>query len=473
VTTPVDRTAGVSGVPLAPAPRRAEDDWVLLADPEAPVRTERARSVRRVVAPIAVAAVVVAVLVGIAGSLVSKRVAEEQAVHDVAQLTDVLAANVVQPALTDPMTSDPALTRRVLDPIVGRLDNASLVRIKLWTPTGTVLYSDDAQLIGRRFALEPEAREALSSPRTEADVSDLQRPENRFERDEGKLLEVYRPVWTPAGEPLLFETYFRYDLVSQRSHQLWRGFGGVMLSSLAALVLLLLPLAASLSVRARRARAQREQLMRRALAASEDERGRIAATLHDGVVQDLAAASFTAAAQRESAAAAGDHERAAGLDTIAATVRDSIAGLRSLLVDIYPPSLHTSGLAAALRDLGRSSAAGAAIVTLDVDVDAADQLPVPVQEAAFRVAQEALRNAARHAEAHSVTVRLHALGAAWVRLEIADDGAGFDAQSMAAQAAPGHFGLQLMTDAARRCGARLTIATAPGSGTRVRLEVPR
>jgi signal transduction histidine kinase len=367
------------------------------------------------------------------------------------------------------MPADPALTRRVLDPIVRRLDNPSLVRVKLWTPDGTVLYSDNAQLIGHRFPLEPEAREALRAPRTEADVSDLRRPENQFERNAGKLLEVYRPVWTPAGDPLLFETYFRYDLVSQRSHQLWRGFGGIMLSSLAALVVLLVPLAATLFARGRRARVQREELMSRALAASEEERRRIAATLHDGVVQDLAAASFTAAAQAESAAAAGDHERAAGLDIVAATVRDSIAGLRSLLVDIYPPSLHTSGLAAALRDLGRTSPAGT--VRVDVDVDVADELPVPVQEAAFRVAQEALRNAARHAGARSVSLRLHAVDERWVRLEIADDGTGFDPHGIAEH--PGHFGIALMTDAARKCGAGLTIASTPGAGTRVRMEVPR
>jgi hypothetical protein len=72
---------------------------------------------------------------------------------------------------------------------------------------------------------------------------------------DGKLLEVYRPVWTPGGQPLLFETYFRYDVGSQRSHQLWRAFAGVMLSCLVALVLLLAGVGWLLMVRSRRARA--------------------------------------------------------------------------------------------------------------------------------------------------------------------------------------------------------------------------
>lgn len=164
--------------------------------------------------------------------------------------------------------------------------------------------------------------------------------------------EVYRPVWTPGGTPLLFETYFRYDTVSQRSQQLWRGFAGVMLSSILALLLLLGAGGWLLAVRARRASARQAELTRRALDASDAERRMIAATLHDGVVQQLVAASFVAAGQAQRAASVtGDAKLAADLDAVASAVRDGIAGLRSLLVDIYPPSLHTAGLASALRDL--------------------------------------------------------------------------------------------------------------------------
>lgn len=53
--------------------------------------------------------------------------------------------------------------------------------------------------------------------------SDLSRPENVFERTQGRLLEVYRAVWTPSGEPLPTEAYFRYDDVPARGNQLWRG----------------------------------------------------------------------------------------------------------------------------------------------------------------------------------------------------------------------------------------------------------
>ncbi|MDT4913923.1 MAG: two-component system, NarL family, sensor kinase [Pseudonocardiales bacterium] len=435
---------------------------------------DRPVRMRRVVLPVAAAAIVVALGVGIGGSLVSRRIAEQQAVHDVAQLTDVLAEAIVQPALTDQMPSDTALASSVLDPLVrARVLNDSLIRVKVWTPSGKVLYSDEARLIGDTFPLEDEARAAFTKPRLEADVSDLRRPENRFERNRGKLLEVYRPVWTPNGQALMFETYFRYDTVTSRSHELWRGFAGVMVSSLAALLVLLIPLVWALLARARRARLQREQLMRRALDASDDERRRIAATLHDGVVQQLAAASFTAAGQADRAAASGDESLAAGLRTVAGTVRDSIAGLRSLLVDIYPPSLHTSGLAVALRDLARSANGTDTEIVVDVDAQVADSLPAAAQEATFRVAQEALRNAIRHSGGTRVSLRLGAVDEDWAALDVVDNGHGFDAPAAFGRDEGGHFGLQLMADAARRTAAGLAFAPAPGGGSHLRLEVAR
>src|SRR6266536_1807937 len=116
--------------PAAPAAPVME--WVTLAAragstgvAEGPVR------MRRVVAQVAAAAVVIVCLVGVAGSIISRRIAERQLVHDVAQVTDELAESVFQPALTDAMLTDPAVTRTVLDPIVHSMLNTSLVRIKL------------------------------------------------------------------------------------------------------------------------------------------------------------------------------------------------------------------------------------------------------------------------------------------------------------------------------------------------------
>ncbi|HJQ43161.1 MAG TPA: histidine kinase, partial [Jatrophihabitantaceae bacterium] len=400
--------------------------WTVLADGRGSGRpsADRPVSMRRVVLQIVAAAVVAVAVVGFAGSLISRHLAEQQSVNDAARTTDLLAESVVQPALTDALVGNSAAAGKVLDPVVrARVLSSSLVRVKIWQPDGGILYSDDARLVGQRFALDDEARDALTTPRTNAGVSDLRRPENRFERSQGKLLEVYRPVWTPNGSPLLLETYFKYGVVNEHSAQLWRGFVGVMLSSLAAVLLLVLPLIWMLFERTRRAQEQRAVLMGHALDASRDERARIAATLHDGVVQQLAAASFATAGEAERAGAAGDAELATRLHDTAATMRASIAGVRSLLVDIYPPSLRASGLSAALRDLASTAGAGTVAVHLDVDAAAADALPADLQEAVYRVAQEALRNAVAHSGAREVTLSLARVDAT-VRLDVADDGSG-------------------------------------------------
>lgn len=467
-----------SAVPETSAGREnaaAAAGWVVLARPDATGKSGRAPSLRRAVVPVTLTALVVAAVVAVGGLLVSQRIAEEQAVHDVAELTDDLAVSVVQPALTDSMAASPARARGVLDPLVRHWHGGvgEMVRIKVWTSQGTVLYSDEPRLIGQAFPLDRDSRAALLRPRTEADITDLSRPENRYERGEGKLLEVYRPVWTPGGTPLLFETYFRYDTVSQRSQQLWRGFAGVMLSSLLALLLLLGAGGWLLAVRARRASARQAELTRRALDASDAERRMIAATLHDGVVQQLVAASFVAAGQAQRAASVtGDAKLAADLDAVASAVRDGIAGLRSLLVDIYPPSLHTAGLASALRDLaGTASRAAGQVpaIAADIDAGAADSVPEQEQEAMFRIAQEAVRNAVRHGHAGHLALRL-ATGQGTLALEVADDGDGFDAAALTAEGIEGHFGLRLMAEAARHGGGWLGMRSAPGAGTLVRYE---
>ena len=149
-----------------------------------------------------------------------------------------------------------------------------------------------------------------------------------------------------------------------------------------------------------------------------------------------------------------------------------MAGLRSLLVDIYPPSLRSAGLASALHDLASGASGHGAVVVADVDAAVADAAPEKQQEVMFRIAQEALRNALRHAEAGHITLRLTVGpdeagrdGAAV--LEVTDDGRGFDGTTAAAE---GHFGLRLMADAATHGGGQLALLSAPGAGTRIRYQ---
>jgi two-component system NarL family sensor kinase len=429
---------------------------------------------RRIVVQLAVGVVLVLAAVTIGGTLAARRLAEREAVNDAASIADVLADAVVQPSLTDQLLArDPAaisaFDKLVQDRI---LKNGGVVRVKLWGEDGTILYSDQPELIGEQFPLDAEEREVLHNPRTIAEISDLSRPENALDRDNGdKLVEVYRPVWTPSGGEALFEIYAPYDAVSQRTGQLWRGFAGVTLSSLLLFMVLLAPLLWHLLRRVRRAQRQRVQLLERAVDASSTERRRIAATLHDGPVQDLAATSFVIAGASAHARANGQNAVVAELGSVSASVRTSIRALRSLLVDIYPASLAQAGLGAALADLAQSVRAQDFEVRVDTDDDLGLE---PEQERlVYRVAQETLRNAARHAAPCTVTVTVYRTQdpADAVVLDVVDDGTGFDVASQVANPDPGHFGLQVLADIATTGGALLQVASAPGSGTHWRLQV--
>jgi signal transduction histidine kinase len=468
--TQADRAGTTGGYSHPEVPARVS--WLRLSGTQARTAPERPVRPRMVVIQVAAGILAVVIGVAVAGAFASRRVAEREAVTDAAHTTDLIAQQVVQPAITNGLISgDPAALAAIDRLVRHQILSSSLVRVKLWTATGRIVYSDEPRLIGQTFPLGSQERAALARPAVHAEVSDLQRPENRFERGRGKLLEVYRPVWTPSGQPLLFETYSPYSQVTQRTGELWRGFAGITISSLLILVALLLPILWRLLNRISRAQTQREVLLQRAVDASEEERQRIAGTLHDGPVQELAATSFTVAGAAERAAGSGQPELAEMLTTAAGTVRASIRGLRSLLVDIYPPSLTTAGLVPALTDLTEVLAARNIATHLDLAEDAAARLSPDRQQLVFRIARECLRNAARHASAHNVEVRLFRQGQATV-LEIDDDGTGFDPAPVLGHPEDGHFGVRILTDVAADAGADLLLATAPGAGCRWRLEVP-
>lgn len=436
----------------------------------APVAHDGPVNVTRIVVRVAAAALGVLILVGALGIFVVQRMAEQEALNDASQLTDLLATTVIMPALEDSLLDGDQGSQQRFDALVRQriLSDPTFLRVKIWSPEGVVLYSDEPDLIGQQFTLGEDQRRVLSAPATVAEVSNLTGAENEFERAQGKLVEVYRPVWTPTGKLVLFETYRTYASVTSRSGNLWRGFGGTIISSLLLFVVLITPLLWTLIDRLREGRAAREILLQRALDASTDERQRIAADLHDGVVQELVAASLLVAGAQASTTG----PLAQQLGTAAGAVRSGVSSLRTLLVDIYPPNLDSSGLAAALEDLAASVRGRGATATVSVDEGATEALTPDLQRLVYRTTQETLRNVVKHAEASSVEVTL-ASEPSQVVLTIADDGVGMEDSVIDGAAEPGHFGLRLLADLATDHGATLAVATAPGRGTRWRLEIPR
>lgn len=210
-------------------------------------------------------------------------------------------------------------------------------------------------------------------------------------------------------------------------------------------------------------------LLVRAVEASDDERRRIAADLHDGVVQDLAGISYSLSAAAGSADRQIPSATRSILQDAASGTRDSMRRIRSLLVEIHPPSLRATGLEAALGDL-LTPLAGRGIET---SLDVADGLNLDddTEQLFYRGTGEAIRNVERHAGASHLAVRVGTRDG-WARLEVADDGVGFTQEDRDRSRADGHVGLSLLEELAARMGGSLEVRSTPGEGTTFSLEVP-
>jgi two-component system, NarL family, sensor kinase len=416
----------------------------------------------------------IGVILLLAGSVwASQQAAKAEALADARHATDMLAALLVEPNLDNRLADGDREAAAALNVVLQpRLAAAGVLRVKIWTPEQRIVYSDEPRLIGRTYPLSDDDLRALRDGITRAELSDLRRPENRFERSAGRLLEVYRQIMTPDGRPMLLETYSSYSDATARQVDIWIKFAPITVSVLLALLAMQLPLAHRMVAQLRASQQERELLQARALDTSTEERRRIAGSLHDGIVQDVSASALLvagAADQLRDGSAYGSHREAAEVLGDAATVlRDSVGSLRSLLVEIYPPNLERAGLCPALADV----AARLRPRGIDVRMHVPDRLDVPLDTATllFRTAQEALQNVVKHARAQIVTLTVTELPDRLV-MEIADDGAGFDLASTLRRPRSGHLGLSVLADLAAAAGASLDVRSAPGAGTSLRLEV--
>jgi two-component system, NarL family, sensor kinase len=420
--------------------------------------------VGRAVAQFAASGLLALILLGGAGVYLLRETGRSEAIRNAKQVTALAARSLVEPNIAPGLASgSPAAIARLDRVVRGSIVDGRTVRVKIWRADGRILYSDDHRLIGSRYRLGQDEIDTIQAGKVEAEVSDLSRPENRFERRYGKLLEVYLPIRGPSGQRLLFETYERYGSVAASGRRLWERFAPAILGTLLVLWIVQLPLAWRVAKRLREGQDERETLLRRAIESSEVERRRIARDLHDGAVQDLAGVSYGLVATADAIDGSSRDELAGALREAAAGTRRTIKELRTLLVDIYPPDLHRAGLAAALRDLVAPLTARGIETTVEVpDVRLAD----PVETLLYRCAQEALRNAVRHSRASHVDVRVE-VDDGRARLTVADDGEGFELP-----ADEGHFGLRLLGDLAQEAGGRLDVQSSPGAGTRVVIEAP-
>jgi two-component system sensor histidine kinase UhpB len=212
----------------------------------------------------------------------------------------------------------------------------------------------------------------------------------------------------------------------------------------------------------RRLEAERRRAGSAALHAQEEERARVARDLHDEVNQSLTGLLLRLEAARESA----PPELEAEIAETKALANQAMTELLSLARQLRPTALDDLGLAAAIGGQVEQLGRGEIETHLDLEGDFSD-LGDDAQLVVYRVAQEALNNAARHSGAKRVEVRLRRAEDGGVALEVTDDGRGF-----AFDESERGLGIGGMRERALLVGGELTIESRPGAGTTVRLEVP-
>ena len=425
-------------------------------------------SIRQLVVRFGIGAVAALTLVSMFTAFTSRSIGEKQAIKEAKEITLIIAKGVIETNADDALLNgDPAAIERLDKAVTSGVLNGSLVRVKLWTEDGTIIYSDEARLIGQKYVLDEDKAEMFENKVTEpeADVSDLSAPENTYEQSSNKLLEVYQLTNTVQGTPVIFESYFQYSGVTEVGRNLWRQFAPIAIGSLIALEVIQIPIFITLVRRLRAAQLQRERLLRHAIQASEAERRRIASDLHDGVVQELTGVSLSLAAASRSGS--GDAPK---MEEASSSIRSSIKSLRSLLVEIYPPNLHEEGLEFALGDLLNGVSNRGIAVKLDVDLGKAE-LSADTVGLMYRSAQEALRNVVSHSGASRVRLAVKA-NATVARVVVDDDGRGFTPEQIEQKTSDGHFGLRALAGLIADAGGKLSVLSAPGAGTRVEVTLP-
>jgi signal transduction histidine kinase len=364
-----------------------------------------------------------------------------------------------------------------------------IVAFKLWAPDGTVLYSPNQALIGQSFDPHPELEQAFEGDIV-AELSDLSKPENVYERQLwDSLIETYAPVRREGTEEIVAvaEFYQRPDAlladIDRAQTRSWLFVGAATL----VMYLLLVGIVHRVSnviesqrselegnvARLRDLLTQNRRLQERMQAAAgrttamnERYLHRISADLHDGPAQNVSLALLRLEdLDQQAGNQANDAE---DLNTVRSSLDSALTDLRSIARGLRLPEIQDLSPAATarrvLKDFERATGREVEFQHQEVPTDA----PLPLKITIYRVLQEALANSFRHANGASQKVTMTSNGND-LNLEIVDDGAGIDPESVHGDEALGLIG---MRERVELLGGRFEVTNRTPTGTRIRVCLP-
>lgn len=420
---------------------------------------------------------------------------EQSVVSRTAETTALFVDSFIAPNLQELSTAD-TLTPDHIATLDRLLDDTPLGRqilsFKVWDAGGKVLYSAEPAAIGQVFPVGAELTRAWSGA-VSSDISDLEDAENVLERTQrARLLETYAPVRLENSDEIIAVAEF-YQTVDELERDIALAQGRTWLVVGASMLVIYLLLAGfvgragdtidrqqaalsrqvaqltdllgqneALHQRVQRAAARTTALNERVLR-------RISAELHDGPVQDIGLALLrldNVVAQVGDGKTGGDDETAIAhdLDMVQTSMQRALLEIRALSSGMGVPQLSELTLPETLaRAVRVHQQRSGTVVTLALD-GTPERASLPVKITLYRLVQEALHNAYRHAGGIDQRVTL-CYDAGRLHIEVADGGAGFGRADSAA--GDDHLGLAGMRERVESLGGNFRVESAPGQGTRV------
>jgi signal transduction histidine kinase len=349
-----------------------------------------------------------------------------------------------------------------------RLDEGTIVHIKVWDRDGRILWADTPGQRGRVHRLEPAVAQLVRTGGAMASMSDLDRPENAGDRAAAPLLEVYVGTEDADGEPVLVQSYWAMSQIDTDVRAVMLRLAPLPVIALLLFAASLLPLAWSLARRVDTAQADSRKSLQHALSASDLERRRVARDLHDGVMQDVSAAGYALSAVGTALPADAETPRRL-VGEVSTLLRQVGESLRSLVADIYPANLARDGLSVAVEELADRAADQGVTVHVDIPVEASRELSLGMSQLCYRVIREALRNVLRHAQATSAEVRA-VIGDGEVLITVADNGRGLPEPRK--DSGGSSFGLRLLEDTLVDLGGELSLEPGAHGGAVLSATLP-
>ncbi len=438
-------------------------------------------------------------VVGMAGigAWVSQQI-ESGVIHQTAAYTALYVTSVVEPNLQELAQSDTVAPEHqaMLDSLLAQTSQGQhITAVKVWNKSGRIVYATDKANLGLTLPIDSELAQALRGW-VAADISHLDKPENAYDRDRGqRRLETYAPV-RRTGTPEIIGAVEYYQTVGD----LDRAVGNAQRSSwllvaavTVGLYVLLSGFVRRLSDTVLRQRdeltlqvtqlqellAQNQELHDRVQRAAQrtsalNERflRRISAELHDGPAQDLGLALLRldnldpASAESPAGAPASPP---ADFQVVKGALQMALKEIRAISAGMGLPELEKVSLAETVtRAVRAHERRTGTLVALSTNT-LPDPVALPVKIAVYRLLQEALANAYRHAGGVGQKVTVEA-AADHLHLTIADAGPGFD--SAPPLSGDEHLGLVGMRERVESLGGRFAVESAAGMGTCVRARLP-